>query len=210
MPRPLRTFLRRQRGTSYTLPFVMVVPFYLAFVLAVFEAGFLVLARVGTQYAAHAAARSAVVWQSAGDAAAADRAAHRSAWMAIAPFILGRSAGDPGPVPPDADAAAPTYGAAMIRFAGSDSDLYEKKFRNAAPRTTVTVENRSPGDPHGLLRVTVTFRAPLYVPVVSRFLAPDGNRLEFPLTATVTLPNEAPESASGTLGIDYRPRSDQP
>ncbi len=64
------------------------------------------------------------------------------------------------------------------------------------------VEALAPADPHGPLRVTVTFRAPLYFPVASRLLDPDGRApFEYPLTATVTLPNEAPETESGTTGI---------
>ena len=205
----MRALIRRQRGASYSLPFVMVVPFYLVFVLAVFEAGFLVLARVQTQYAAHAAARSAVVWRSTPDPAIAELNINRSAWMSLAPCVLTRWNGDSGPLPTGARESAPGYGAAIRRAStgsGPSAQIMEQKFLKAAARTTVTVEELKPGDSHGLLRVTVTFRAPLYFPVASRFLDPDGSPpFEYPLTATVTFPNEAPESESRTLGIDYRP-----
>ena len=49
------------------------------------------------------------------------------------------------------------------------------------------VEALAPADPHGLLRVTVVVRAPLYFPVASRLLDPDGRApFEVPLTAAVT------------------------
>ena len=85
-----------------------------------------------------------------------------------------------------------------------DLDFLKRKFLSTWGRTTV--ERKPPtGDPHGPLTLTVKVRAPLYLPVVSRFLDPDLSApFEYPLEATVTLPNDAPLSKDGTLGIKYQ------
>src|SRR5215468_4394074 len=59
----LARLARDEEGVSYSLPFTILVPFYLFFVIAVFEIGFVLLAKIGTKYAAHAGARSATVWR---------------------------------------------------------------------------------------------------------------------------------------------------
>src|SRR5690242_5021661 len=56
---------RGEEGVSYTLSYVMVFPFYFLFVCVVFEVTWLLMAKIGTLYAAHAGARSQVVWASA-------------------------------------------------------------------------------------------------------------------------------------------------
>jgi hypothetical protein len=79
----------------------------------------------------------------------------------------------------------------------------ERKYLSAAARTTV--ELTAGTGPHDRLTVTVKVRAPLYIPFVSRFLDPDLSApFEYPLEATVTLPNNAPVSKDGTLGIKYQ------
>jgi len=53
----------------------------------------------------------------------------------------------------------------------------------------------------------VRYRAPLYIPVVSRFLDPDGGwPYEYEIESRAVLPNETPVSADRRLGIDYRSR----
>lgn len=209
----LRRLIRCQRGSSYSLPFVMVVPFYLVFVLTVFEITFLLLAKMGTQYAAHAVARSAVVWQSAGTIAEAELVWKRAAWSAMTPFGGGRQRelDSAGPIPEEARACVRAYVQANRRYlegtgAGHvpPDDFVERKFLISAARTDVEVEALEPDNPHGLLRATVKYRAPLYMPVVSRFLDADGQApFEYPLSASVTFPNDAPVSKKRTLGIDY-------
>jgi Flp pilus assembly protein TadG len=184
---------------------VLVAPFYLGFVLFVFEVGFLMLAGLGARYAAHAAARSAVVWHDSATDAEADLRPRQAAWAALAPYAGGsrRELASAGPVPSGAAASAPDYSAAVRRYGGSDAA--GRKFLNAAARTTVTVEQVSAG-PRPMLRATVTFRAPLTCPVVSRFMDPDRSPpFEYPITAAVTLPSEAPQTDGNGIGIGYTP-----
>ncbi len=76
----LRALARSRRGASYALPVVLVVPLYLAVLLAAFELGLVLLAGVGTRYAAFAAARSAAVWHSHPSAELAALRPRQAAW----------------------------------------------------------------------------------------------------------------------------------
>lgn len=213
--RRLRRRAAGQRGASYSLPVVLTAPFYLMLVLLVFELTFLLVARAGTQYAAFAAARAAAVWHHAKHEPAAELRPKQAAWAHLAPFVTGRQRelDAAGPVPAEARELAPDYAAAVRRFmtpAGAaesrapDAAFLERKVLNAAARAEVLVEPLGEDGPHRLVRVTVTFRAPLHMPVVSRFLDPDGTApFEYPLRAAVTLTAEGPETESGTFGIDH-------
>lgn len=211
MPRRLRALARGRRGASYALPMVLVTPVYLGFVLTIFEVGFLMLAGLGTRYAAHAAARSAAVWCDAGADAEAALRPRQAAWAALTPYVSGsrRAFAAAGPAPPEAVAAAPQYAAAVQRYVAGravGTDTSERRFLTAAARTAVTVEPVPGPGPRRMLRVTVTFRAPLWCPVVSRFMDPDHRPpFEYPVTAVATIPCEAPETGGRGLGIGYTP-----
>lgn len=201
--RKLWTQAQREHGSSYSLPLVVVLPFYVLLVLAIFELGFLLIARVGVGYAAHAAARAAAVWEWADPNGAHPRLA---AWAALAPFA-GAGEGElaaAGPVPAEARAASPDY-AALYRTGedGPTTAGLQRKFENAAARTTVDVETISaPGGPK--VQATVTYRAPVRVPVFARFLnGSDSGTFDVSLTATATMPAARPATASGTLGIPF-------
>src|SRR5262245_15070962 len=156
------------------------------------------LAGLGTHYAAHAAARSAAVWHDSGPDAEADLRPRQAAWAGLAPFAGGskRELDLAGPVPSEAAISAPDYVAAVRRYAGGRaSGTAERKFLNAAARTTVKVERLDTAGPRPMVRATVTFRAPLTCPVISRFMDPDGSApFEYPITSVVTLPAEVPET----------------
>lgn len=209
----LAAFARNEDGVSYSLPFVLLVPFYLFFVLVVFQAGFLLLAKIGTLYAAHAGARSAVVWQWAQPAELRDERVRQAVFTALAPFAGGNpddvaTAGSP---PADALKYADDFVQAYLSYRsdgkprsrppGLPDDYSAETLRNkylcAAARTAVAID---PGDggPGASVTVTVTYRAPLLIPVVARWLGQ-----EFAITSAATLPGEAPRSTGATLGIDY-------
>lgn len=198
----------RERGISYTLPFVLVIPFFLMFMALTVEIAFLLQAKLGTMTASFAAARAAIVWRSAEPAELRESRPRQAAITALAPFVGGRQReiDGAGPIPPDAESQAEDFAVAGARFMPSDTadaEFLKRKVRNAAARAEVTIEAESQG-PRALLRATVRFRAPLYVPVASRFLDRDGTGpFEYPLSATATLPNDAPVSENGTLGIAY-------
>ncbi len=89
----LAELVQCERGASYSLAYIFVVPVYLLFLCVVFESSMLLVAKVGTMYAAHAGARSAVVWQSAdhknGKSVRSERI-RQSIRVAMAPFVSNR------------------------------------------------------------------------------------------------------------------------
>jgi hypothetical protein len=221
----LRRLVRRQRGVSYSLSFVLVVPLYLTIMVFTLEVGILMITRIGLQYAAHMAARSAVVWQSAEPESLRDDRIKLAAVQAIAPYVGGRQreVDDAGSISGDAYQHASDFASAVRRYQQKavsaepglrrpytrsrtppKADFLERKFLSAWGRTDVEVK-ASAQDPRGPLEVTVKLRAPLYMPIVSRFLDPDLSApFEYPMQTTVTLPNDAPVSKDNKLGIKYQ------
>jgi hypothetical protein len=196
-----------EEGVSYTLPFVLLVPFYLFFVLIVFETAFLLLAKIGTMYAAHAGARSAVVWQSAQPEALRQPRVQQAVLTALAPFAVDNRASAGGTAAEavefaNAYTAASSPGQAVPTTLGLPADYspqgLQNRYGSAADRTTIAIDWGT-GKPNSDVSVTVTYSAPLHVPVVAAWLG-----RQYTMTSTATLPSEAPRSADGTLGIGYQ------
>lgn len=213
-----------ESGASYSLGFVMVAPMYLFFLLTVYESSLLLVAKVGTMYAAHASARSTVVWQTAEPAGLRRERVEQATATAMAPFVSARTRdiqflNIPSSAYAQAAelvgvyylysrqaAAAPAQLARPYPRGNAPADYLVRKYLNAASRTTYTVS----GDarrPNADMTVVVRYRAPLYFPGVSRFLDPDGSwPYEYVIESRVVMPNETPVSADRRLGIDYHSR----
>lgn len=85
--RPVLALVSDDAGLSYTLSYVLAIPVYLFFLLIAYEATWLLIAKAGTMYAAHAGARSAVVWDTAippGSEGGADRVRRQRIAQAVA------------------------------------------------------------------------------------------------------------------------------
>lgn len=260
----LLTLAQCDRGASYSLAYVFVVPIYMLFLCVVFETSMLLAAKIGTMYAAHAGVRSAVVWQSAkhkdGQQIRGERI-RQSVRTAMAPFVSNRksdiaptdfsSVGDIVPTNnwlypnqlsgvkngtslelPDLEGVftetaefTGTYKLYETGSAGQNPDanrgysrteaplaVMATKYANASFRTTLKVNDVSvdslptqpwpAGEP---ITVTVTYRAPLYIPGARKFLT-RGGLPWIEITSQATLPNETPVSADRTLGIKYQSR----
>jgi hypothetical protein len=211
-----------EEGASYMLSYVMVLPFYLLFVCLVVEASFLLVAKIGTLYAAHAAARSAVVWQWAQPEDLRLTRTSQAVYTAMAPFSPSARRYFDRPLPPGAlQQAAEWVAAYRMAAAAANAQAGPRRpylraeeppqqlmqhYLVASVRTTCKLEiDRS--RPDGNIRCTVTYRAPLYIPGSARILDPDGKwPYEYPITSTATLPVEGPRTPQGTLGIDYQSR----
>jgi Flp pilus assembly protein TadG len=203
---------RGEEGLSYTLSYVLVFPIFFLFVCVVFEATWLLMAKIGTMYAAHAGARSQVVWTSAQtqEIGLGNKRTYQAVWTAMTPFVTG----DPGAnrIPTDAYEQAIEYLAAYQAnlvsgdpYANAPASALTSRFLCAAARTDwhSTIDPHS----HGDVKVTVTYRAPLHIPGAARVLAAKGQGpFEYAITSSATLPNEAPASPDGTLGIEYQSR----
>ena len=93
-----KTFAADERGASYALPYVLTFPAYLLLMCLMIQATLILMVKIGTVGAAHAAARTAMVWQpSKGERAkkgddrlkTASERAQRAAALAMAPFSSG-------------------------------------------------------------------------------------------------------------------------
>lgn len=207
---------RGEEGVSYSLSYVMVFPFYLMFLCLVFETTWLLVAKVGTMYAAHAGARSAVVWSSAQPANLRTTRINQAVWTAMTPFVTGSPSWQN--LPSDAPLQAGEYVAAYKLYNTGNNDKYAQaspailaalatRYLTAATRTTWMPQQFDNVPANGPLTVTVTYRAPLHIPGVSKFLDPDGQLpYEYPITSSATLPSEAPANATKFLGIHYKSR----
>ena len=205
---------RGEEGLSYSLSYMLTFPIFFLFACLVVESTWLLLAKVGTVYAAHAGARSAVVWSTAQPASKRNPRIYQSVWTAMAPFVTG----DPSwtSLPPVSlieigEQSAEYVGVYKAYQGGSNDPIASvpdtalgKRYLTAASRTTCKL----PPDPPpagGDLTITVTYRAPLHIPGAGRILAPNSGLLhEYKIVSSVTLPNEAPANESKTLGIDYK------
>ena len=203
---------RGEEGVSYSLSYVLVFPFYLLFVCLVFETTWLLLAKVGTMYAAHAGARSAVVWASAKPDNLRTTRINQSVWTAMTPFVTGSPSWLS--VQGDAFGQSLEYAAAYDFYVSSDDPnakppftTLTNRYLTAASRTTWSPPNFNNVPANGDLTLTVTYRAPLHIPGAVRILSTNvWAQNEYAITSSVTLPNEAPASADGTLGIEYESR----
>ena len=213
--RPRLAVLHRdEQGITYSMNYVLVIPIYLLIVCMVVEATFLVTAKIGTMYAAHAGARSAVVWDSAN------------------PPELPGQAGPP--VGPDRDgpvrqrqpeATGRGHGPAGRRrdrrpglrqgLCGPLAVAGRQRCQPGRPPGQVP-RGRRPDDVHPR-RGPVSARrgregdghlpGPDVHPRAARLFDQDGQApYEYTIQTTAILPNEAPVSADRKLGIDYRSR----
>jgi hypothetical protein len=91
-------FADDERGASYALSYVLTFPFYLFLMCLIIQATLVLMVKMGTVYAAYAAARSATVWRpsqperpnsSDNRFSHTEDMAQRAAAMAMAPFASG-------------------------------------------------------------------------------------------------------------------------
>jgi Flp pilus assembly protein TadG len=207
-----------EQGASYTLSYVMVFPVYLLFVCLVVETSLLMLAKIGTLYAAHAGARSAAVWQWAQPTSARQTRIDQSVRTAMAPFA-GFSNRISGAPPSGSVAQAAEYALALHTYAQASADQsppprpytrvtpsisrYTTQYLVAASRINHEVQRQGTGD-DTTIRCTVTYRAPLLIPGAAKILSPSGRApWDYPITSIVTLPGEPPATPDEKPGIDY-------
>lgn len=217
---------RDETGVSYSMSYILVAPIYLMFLCMVFTATLLLLAKIGTMYAAHAGARSAAVWQTAQPSNLRQERTEQAVLTAMAPFVSASSRDlltAPSAPPPNTARYTEEFIEGYTFYSRGSKNLeppvrrpyarqqpdpgyLARKFLNTATRTTFRIggETNRPG---GKTTVTVTYKSPLYIPGVNRFLDPDGAwPYAMDITSVAAIPSEVPVSANRTLGIPYRSR----
>ena len=206
------TIAREEDGAAYSLSYAMAMPIYIFLCLMIVEMTMITLAKVGSVYAAYAAARDNIVYRSldAGEESSTAPRARRAAVRAMAPYgsseAIHASDGRPSA---GGEQDAQDYAAAAKKYA-PDLKFNDRAIRAgylyADKATTVDVSKPGKGA-NDLVEATVTYRVPLRMPVAAAILgkrSPGGGKYFVTnVKSSVKLPDETPQTPDGKLGITY-------
>ena len=206
--RQLFNVATEEDGAAYTISYVMVIPVFALLICILIETASLFPAKIGSVYAAFAAARTANVWSTATDWDNAEKKAEAAGRRAFVPFASATQGFDADSVSTE----SARYFVANEHF--SDAEVKGKyllaKFAFAQAAVDVTVSKPKSWD--DAITAKVTYKFPFNVPGVARIFgeqSEDGSYY-FPIASEVTLNNEAPqnkitstEPTNNSLGIGY-------
>ena len=209
--RPLSRFSRDERGAAYTLSIVMVLPPYVFLVCMVIECMLILQVKIGTMYAAYAAARSAAVWLPAETPEDPLERVECAAAQGIAPFASARTlhieavTGTGGESREDQEDCVETY----QKYADDalTAHYVSDKLRYARIATHVRMLEVSDADPD-VVDVEVEYEMPMNVPYTGRVFGgtatwPCAKFFTRKVVTTARVRLERPKSKKQTLGIDY-------
>jgi Flp pilus assembly protein TadG len=206
----IRRFSRNEDGAAYTLSYVMVIPVYALLICLIIETCMMLTSKLGTVYAAYAAARSASVWSAHTTWDKAKKKAEKSAFHAMTPFASGTQPGRFGTPPiPTLDSGA--YIGAYQLFAKTkvSSRYLLAKYDYAKRHVKVKIDG-PPATPTADITAKVTYEFPFNVPGIGMLLGHkgEGGRYYFSLTSQATIPNEGPRNegnstTKNSIGIGY-------
>ena len=199
-PRRAATVKVGEEGVSYSLSFVLTLPFIMLFGCIVVECVMISVTKLGVSYAAYAGARSATVWKSAKPANVRDERIEHAVLTALAPFTIDRF---DGPFSPALVIKAFEFRTAYSRLiSGSDAsrtvpaESLQRRYRYAGSKTGISVTDNTK------TTVKVTYRYRCLLGVAGRILDPDhSSPFEIVIESEAVIPSETP--ATGSLGIDY-------
>ena len=199
-----------EAGAAYSLSYMLTIPLIALIVCLVVDLTLILVAKIGTVYAAYAAARAAVVWVPSGvSPSAAQDKVEAAAQNAITPFASSNTRHRPIKTPPPSGLV---YYAAHKSYAENpaDFDYLGWKWLYASWATKVTVDGGT--DYRKDVTVTVDYKAPFHMPAIGRIF---GSPTLFGFYTTnirtvVKLENQAPRGdernpLSRPLGISYVP-----
>jgi len=199
-------FGRDEEGAAYTLSFVMVIPIFALLICLIIEAALIMTAKLGTVYAAFAAARTASVWSSHTTWEKTMEKSKRAAIKTMVPFASGTQ-GLISNLPTDKETAADglAYWTAYQAYAAKpESNKYVlAKYAYATRNVKLTIEG-PPAKSDTPITAKVTYQFPFNIPIIARILGdkgPDG--YFFNISSTATIPNEGPRDDRKTIGIGY-------
>lgn len=202
----VRQFASDEEGAAYSLSFVMVIPIYALLMCLIIEAALILTAKLGTVYAAFAAARTASVWSSHTTWEKTMEKANRAALKTMVPFSSGTQ-GFLSSRPSDTQTVKDGlfYLGAYHAYASEpQSDKYIAfKYGYASRNVKLKIEG-PPEKSDTPITATVTYQFPFNIPGIARILGekgPDG--YFFNISSTATIPNEGPRDNRKTIGIGY-------
>jgi Flp pilus assembly protein TadG len=202
----LHRLAREEDGAAYTLSYVMVIPLYALLLCLIVETVFMLTAKLGTVYAAYAAARTASVWSSHTTWDKAMAKAEKAAFKTMTPFASGLQPLTSSVPTPDAAVDSALYLAAYNAFAEDPvaAKYLLAKYGYASRHTEVSIEG-PPATWDADITAKVTYDFPFNVPGIGRLLGRRGfdGRYYYSLTSQATIPNEGPQNNRNTIGIGY-------
>jgi len=186
----------------------MTVPFIMLIVALVVESTLVLGAQAGTFFCAYAAARSAIVWDTAQSPDVAAGRVRLAAIQAMTPFASGNPVHQLGLKIPVDSATRLDY-VAMYHSYCPDGPLGDgylmRKLIYAS--NALTLSHDPPASWDAATTATVVYEHPFHWRIIGRalgHLAPwGGSTYTSTLTASVTLQNEGAKNDSQTLGIRY-------
>jgi hypothetical protein len=201
----LRHLVHDEDGAAYTLSYVMVIPLYALLMCMIIELALMLTSKLGTVYAAYAAARTASVWSSATTWEKTQEKAKQAAIRTMTPFASGTQPLISSATPEALPDSAPYVAAYELYAKKRVSITYLlTKFSYATRHTKVEIEG-PPEKWDADITAKVTYEFPFNVPGVGRIMGKRGldARYYFTISSEVTLPNEGPQNEDKTLGIGY-------
>lgn len=201
-----RRFASDEEGAAYSLSFVMVIPIYALVMCLIIEAALILTAKIGTVYAAFAAARTASVWSSHTTWEKTMEKANRAALKSMVPFASGTQ-GFMSSAPSDSKTVSDglLYLGAYQVYARDPKSAKYLAFKYGYASRNVKVEIEGPPEKSDTpITAKVTYQFPFNIPMIAPLLGkkgPDG--YFFTLTSTATIPNEGPRDNRKTIGIGY-------
>lgn len=197
-------------GAAYSLSYMLTIPFIALIICLVVDLTLILVAKIGTVYAAYAAARAAAVWLPSGvSPRTAQDKVEAAAQNAMTPFASSNKRHRPVKSPPPSGLV---YYAAHKNYADEPAEFEYLgwKWLYASWATKVTVDDGA--DYRKDVTVTLDYKAPFHMPAIGRIF---GSPTLFGFYTTnirtvVQLENQAPRSdeknpASRPLGISYVP-----
>jgi hypothetical protein len=186
-------------------------------VCLVIESTLILVAKMGSVYAAYAGARAQIVWQTANPNQVQLRTQQAVA-QAMAPFASGNSNHASGTIIP-VNSQHIAYEQAYHQFqpTAPGSATYIRAKYLYAWKNIVTTLQTAPDNPsaNDNLTVTFTYEAPIHTPIIGRLIGSAsrfGSYRVYQITSTATLQNEGSKatdvntskSLPKSLGIDYQ------
>ena len=214
-------FCLDEKGGTYSLSVVMVLPFYVIIIAMILETTFLLCAKMGTIYAAFASVRSAIVWTTVQYPAEhvlvtnkARQKAKQAAVQAMVPFASGlHSISGTSSNSAKSQEFLNAHKAYVKGHAKKPlKDQYIlNKYCYAEENTEVTLEGEGDGSEPWKKNIvtTVSYDAPFLLPYIGKLL---GGRKKvvkgrslycYAIESKAALLNECPMNDTGSLGINY-------
>lgn len=211
----IRQLVKDEDGAAYTLSYVLAMPVYVLFICLVVETTFMLVAKIGTVYAAFAAARTGAVWYSADDDSDARQRSQFAAVRAFVPFssgLAGLEEVDQAGQASNVDDYVSAYQEHVVEagFEPASEKYLRGKYVYAERALDVTV-TRQPGPSGNVwdenIVATVSYDYPYSVPGIGRILGdpdPEGEGgFITQIVSSVVLQIEHPWNDAKRLGIGY-------